>query len=327
MVTNAPAYFLRRGRPFRQLCWTGVVWFCLLSPSPAGDLARGAADTNRPAMARSPNTNDPNRWLLQEGVIGAIQKGDDCYVVYKRRPEAKPEIVSVMPIQTNAAAPAAPDVLPSQREGLLSSLAALWQPLAQNVRVPELSLAVVAALTLAGLGLLGWSRMRRSRLVVPVAQPVARALSVRPSHFLPPPRIIALHGNNQLPPISLPSSLAAAVRPAELSGSLGAVAPEALLQMFNAEGQTGTLTVTDASRNLQGVIVFSSGAMASIKTLQGEGPDALREILKCRRGHFTFDPQPAPPIPQPLAGDFTGLLMDALRGLDEEEAAMSATKV
>jgi hypothetical protein len=52
----------------------------------------------------------------------------------------------------------------------------------------------------------------------------------------------------------------------------------------------------------------------------------LRVILKYRQGHFTFDPHTPPPIRRPLAGNFTTLLMNALRSMDEKEVSLSAAK-
>jgi len=278
---------------------------------------RGAAV----APAAAARTNDAGRWLQRDGVIGAMQQGETCFLVYKPGAGNQPEIVTVTPKQNRAATAAGISDVPLPPPTMLSQLSACWHKIAWPEKLPLGLLVTAAVLTLAGLGVLNGQLRRRYQISAPaVPLPVAHFAS----RSLPSAsQMLALHQKAPLPPLHLSAALA---RPAELSGSLDAVSLETLLQMFHTEGQSGTLTVTDADHKLQGEIIFQSGAMAAVKTPQVEGADALRDILKCRRGRFAFDPQAQPPIRQPLVGDFTALLMDALRGLDESAAALSPAK-
>lgn len=104
---------------------------------------------------------------------------------------------------------------------------------------------------------------------------------------------------------------------AGMAGKLADMPPEELLQTLNINQKTGVLHLKLAAGNAD--IYFRDGELIHAAFAGKTGPDAIGEIIECRAGKFNFTPKLPleAEIMQPL-GNFMGILMNALKDIDEK---------
>lgn len=99
-----------------------------------------------------------------------------------------------------------------------------------------------------------------------------------------------------------------------LSGRLDSVDVTKILGMIEPMGLTGTLKVSDFSR--EGDIYFVKGAVWHAKMQEIEGPDALFLLFHMKKGEFRFDVTPGV-TERSIRGNTMSLLLEGLRQMDE----------
>jgi CRP/FNR family transcriptional regulator, cyclic AMP receptor protein len=103
-----------------------------------------------------------------------------------------------------------------------------------------------------------------------------------------------------------------------LSGKISEMTPSELFQVFHLNQKTGILTLISGRTSAD--ISFRDGELVRVHYNGQEGPDAFYELLKVKRGRFSF--RPGLPLEQMQAegmDDFMQLLMEGLRRIDEDE--------
>lgn len=103
-----------------------------------------------------------------------------------------------------------------------------------------------------------------------------------------------------------------------MTGSLAEMPPEEVLQALHVNVKTGVLTL----RLLKGEasIFFQGGEILQADYDGRKGTDAIAGIIACRTGKFHFTPKlPAEMETLPPLGHFIGLLMNALKDMDEKK--------
>lgn len=103
-----------------------------------------------------------------------------------------------------------------------------------------------------------------------------------------------------------------------LSGKISEMTPSELFQVFHLNQKTGILTLI--SGRISADISFRDGELVRVHFNGLEGPEAFYELLKVKRGRFSF--RPGLPLEQMQSegmGDFMQLLMEGLRRIDEDE--------
>lgn len=100
----------------------------------------------------------------------------------------------------------------------------------------------------------------------------------------------------------------------QFSGQLTLPEIPDLVQIVSLGKTSGSLSV--ANGELAGVLWFREGDLEHCECGELEGTDAFREILTWTRGTFALDLEAAPPK-RSIHGSIQGLLLDALREIDE----------
>lgn len=103
-----------------------------------------------------------------------------------------------------------------------------------------------------------------------------------------------------------------------LSGKISEMTPSELFQVFHLNQKTGILTLLSGRTSAD--ISFRDGELVRVQFNGMKGPDAFYELLKVKRGRFSF--RPGLPLEQMQSegmGDFMQLLMEGLRRIDEDE--------
>ncbi len=105
-----------------------------------------------------------------------------------------------------------------------------------------------------------------------------------------------------------------------IRGKLEEIGLGDVIQMLESARKTGVLRIRFTDR--EGQIFFHDGAMfhANFKDKTGQG--AIIELFKLVGGDFMFDPKLPPNPPETLRGSNTGIVLEALRIIDEEKARL-----
>lgn len=104
---------------------------------------------------------------------------------------------------------------------------------------------------------------------------------------------------------------------AGMAGTLSEMPPEELLQTLHVNGKTGVLALK-LTRG-EASIYFRNGDIIYGRYDGQTGLDAITEIVACRTGKFNFFPQLPPEAEEMrLLGNFMGILMNALKDMDEK---------
>ncbi|NOY70722.1 MAG: DUF4388 domain-containing protein [Deltaproteobacteria bacterium] len=104
-----------------------------------------------------------------------------------------------------------------------------------------------------------------------------------------------------------------------MGGRLSDMPPEELLQALNLNRKTGVLNFKLPLG--QGEIYFRNGDIVFASYDGNAGHEAVISIVKTREGSFSFEPElPAGAEGRPALGNFMGMLMNALKELDEQQA-------
>lgn len=102
-----------------------------------------------------------------------------------------------------------------------------------------------------------------------------------------------------------------------MAGKLAEMPPGELFQALNINQKTGVLTLKSPIGSA--CLYFRDGQIVGANYEKREGRDAFFEILKIKNGRFKFIPDLPPEEKKlPPIGDFTYLLMEGLRRIDEE---------
>ena len=103
-----------------------------------------------------------------------------------------------------------------------------------------------------------------------------------------------------------------------VTGNLSDLPPYELCQIFNVNLKTGVLRL-DLAKGLA-EIAFREGKLIRVEYAGQEGREAFFKLLKEREGRFKFITGLEPDeMTTPEIGEFTFLLMDGLRRIDEDE--------
>ncbi|MFP4030099.1 MAG: DUF4388 domain-containing protein [Desulfococcaceae bacterium] len=103
-----------------------------------------------------------------------------------------------------------------------------------------------------------------------------------------------------------------------LSGKISEMTPSELFQVFHLNQKTGILTLISGRTSAD--ISFRDGELVRVHFDGLEGPEAFYQLLRVKRGRFSF--RPGLPLEQMQAegmGEFMRLLMEGLRRIDEDE--------
>lgn len=103
-----------------------------------------------------------------------------------------------------------------------------------------------------------------------------------------------------------------------LSGKISEMTPSELFQVFHLNQKTGILTLISGRTSAD--ISFRDGELVRVRFGGLEGPEAFYQLLRVKRGRFSF--RPGLPLKQMQAegmGEFMQLLMEGLRRIDEDE--------
>ena len=105
---------------------------------------------------------------------------------------------------------------------------------------------------------------------------------------------------------------------AGMAGSLAEMPPEEVFQTLHINVKSGVLTLK-LTRG-EAFIYFHNGDMIHAQYGIHKGLDAITEIVSSRAGKFNFTPKlpPEAEMMKPL-GNFMGILMNALKDMDEKE--------
>jgi len=103
-----------------------------------------------------------------------------------------------------------------------------------------------------------------------------------------------------------------------LMGSFRVLAFVDIAQAFEKERTSGTLHIT--RDQLEGVIAFKDGQLIFALAGKKSGPEALEDILSWEDALFKFDGHSLPKTSNIAGGSTTGMILDALRNLDEKSA-------
>ncbi len=106
-----------------------------------------------------------------------------------------------------------------------------------------------------------------------------------------------------------------------LSGTLDLLGATGVLQMCHLSALTGILTVRSGISHV--ALRYRGGELVSAESAAATGVDALHELLGWTRGVFDFQPAAVDPEALPL-GNFTHLLLEGCRRLDEERGVADA---
>lgn len=101
-----------------------------------------------------------------------------------------------------------------------------------------------------------------------------------------------------------------------VEGQLSDVTLPSLIQMTSAEMRKSVLLLRRGSR--QGAIYFEGGAVVHAAAGDRVGSEAIYELLRWREGEFRLENQVSSPQ-RTIDADVTGLLLEGLRRLDEEQ--------
>jgi CRP-like cAMP-binding protein len=91
-----------------------------------------------------------------------------------------------------------------------------------------------------------------------------------------------------------------------------------IAQSFEKEQKSGTLHISH--ENEEGFMAFHKGQLYFARTSQQSGPDALEAMLLWTDAWFRFDTHHLPEEKNISGGGTTGLILDALRNIDEKGA-------
>lgn len=105
---------------------------------------------------------------------------------------------------------------------------------------------------------------------------------------------------------------------AGMSGSLAEMPPEEIFQTLHVNTKTGALALKLSKGEAS--IYFRNGDIIHARYDSHTGLDAIGEIIACRTGKFNFTPKlPPGSETMPPLGNFMGILMNALKDMDEKE--------
>ncbi len=103
-----------------------------------------------------------------------------------------------------------------------------------------------------------------------------------------------------------------------MSGKLSEMPSEELLQALNLGRKTGVLSLQLPDGTAE--IYFRNGDIVHAGFLERKGEPAVIEIVKNREGKFAFNPGLPPAADtMPVLGNFMGMLMNALKEMDEKQ--------
>lgn len=103
-----------------------------------------------------------------------------------------------------------------------------------------------------------------------------------------------------------------------ITGSLAEISLPDLLQMLEGCRKTGVLVLKKGSSDF-GSIYFSDGRAIDAKYKRWEGENAFYRLLKWVDGSFRFSPQLEVDRPENIRDTVQGMLMEAMKRLDEQE--------
>lgn len=102
-----------------------------------------------------------------------------------------------------------------------------------------------------------------------------------------------------------------------ISGKISEMIPTELFQIFHMNQKTGILKLQSVESRAS--ISFRDGELVRVLYNDKRGKDAFFELLKLKRGRFTFRPGlNLEEMEAPALGDFMPLLMEGLRRIDED---------
>jgi hypothetical protein len=103
-----------------------------------------------------------------------------------------------------------------------------------------------------------------------------------------------------------------------MSGKLSEMPPDELLQTLNITQKSGVLELALAAGPAR--IYFKNGEMNYAACGKATGAEAVAKIIQNQTGKFSFTPK-LPPEAETMAplGNFMGMLMNALKDMDEEQ--------
>lgn len=102
-----------------------------------------------------------------------------------------------------------------------------------------------------------------------------------------------------------------------ISGSLAEISLPDVLQLLEGCRKTGVLTVKCGSEF--GSFYFNDGRVVDARYKRWDGELAFYRLLKWTEGFFRFSPRPPIETPENITDSVQGMLMEAMRRMDEQE--------